>query len=338
MPVRWTVDNLINFEHVSKIYKVKEKLKGPLAGVRNFLSNRYKEIRAVDDISFSVGRGELVGYLGPNGAGKSTTIKILTGILVPSAGQVQVAGQVPYKNRERNALGIGAVFGQRTQLWWDLPVSDSYQLNRKLYRIPDPVYKVNLEQALEYLEIKDFFDTPVRQLSLGQKMRAEIGAALLHDPQILFLDEPTIGLDVVAKDRIRRYIRRINQEKKTTVVLTTHDMTDVEEICDRIIIIDLGKKLFDGRLADIMAAYRTRRTIVADLSEPVAAPVLPGLNILKQTGDQLVVDFDRSQLSTTEAISRLTAACPVKDLSLKDIDLEAIIRDIYGAKAVKEPV
>lgn len=326
---------LIDFQNINKTYRVKEKLTGPFAGLRGFFSQKYKHVEAVKDISFEVAKGELVGYLGPNGAGKSTTIKILTGILVPSSGTVMVGGLVPYKHRSRNALNIGAVFGQRTQLWWDLPVSDSYELNRKLYGIPKDVYKNNLEKALEYLEVKEFFDTPVRQLSLGQKMRAEIGAALLHDPAILFLDEPTIGLDVLAKDKIRKYIRLLNKEKGTTVLLTTHDMTDVEEICDRIIIIDLGRKLYDGRLSDIKAAYQTQRTLIVDLADE-KRPEIPGMSLLKSEGFRHWLAFDRTGLSTTEAINRVSSLHAVKDLAIQDVELEAIIRDIYGAKSVRE--
>lgn len=328
--------SLINFEQVEKVYRVKKKLEGRFSGLRNFFSNEFKEIRAVSDISFSIEPGELVGYLGPNGAGKSTTIKMLTGILTPSAGRVNVSGLEPFRHRQKNALNIGVVFGQRSQLWWDLPVSDSYELNRKLYHIPKEVYETNLSRAKEELGIGEFFHTPVRQLSLGQKMRAEIGAALLHNPSILFLDEPTIGLDVVAKDRIRKYIRRINREQGTTVILTTHDMTDVEEICDRIMIIDLGKKIYDGSLEAIKETYQKKRTLILDLAEDWNGQSLPGASSVKpEDGRRLVVEFQRSDTTAKALIDEAFRTFNVRDLSLQETDLEEIIREIYLANGIK---
>ncbi len=324
--------SIISFSGVEKLYKVKKKQEGRFAGLRNFFSNEFKEIRAVSDISFDIAPGELVGYLGPNGAGKSTTIKMLTGILVPSAGKVDVAGLEPFKNRQVNALNIGVVFGQRSQLWWDLPVSDSYELNRRLFNIPKAVYEYNLEQARLELGISEFFHTPVRQLSLGQKMRAEIGAALLHDPKILFLDEPTIGLDVVAKDKIRKYIRRLNKEKGTTVILTTHDMTDVEEICDRIMIIDQGKKIYDGALGAIKDTYQKKRTLILDLAEDYRGQTLPDVTSLKvEEGRRVVVEFQRDVISAKTLIDHAFKTFEVRDLSLQETELEEIIREIYQA-------
>lgn len=324
--------SIIRFDSVEKVYKVKKKLEGRFAGLRNFFSNEYKEIRAVSDISFSIEPGELVGYLGPNGAGKSTTIKMLTGILVPSGGVVEVAGAQPFRNRQANALNIGVVFGQRSQLWWDLPVSDSYELNRRLFSIPAEVYQENLDRAKSELGIGEFFHTPVRQLSLGQKMRAEIGAALLHNPQILFLDEPTIGLDVVAKDKIRKYIRRLNREKGTTVILTTHDMTDVEEICDRIMIIDQGKKIYDGALEEIKNTYQKKRTLTLDLEEDYQGQALPGVLSLKaEEARRLVVEFSKQDTTAKAVIDQAFRTFKVKDLSLQETELEEIIREIYQA-------
>lgn len=330
--------SIIQFSQVNKTYRVKKKLEGAFAGLRNFFSNQYTIIQAVSDISFSIEPGELVGYLGPNGAGKSTTIKMLTGILVPSSGTVEVSGLEPFKNRQKNALNIGVVFGQRSQLWWDLPVSDSYELNRRLYSIPSQTFQKNLKSAFDELGIAEFYHTPVRQLSLGQKMRAEIGAALLHSPSILFLDEPTIGLDVVAKDKIRKYIRRLNKEQGTTVILTTHDMIDVEEICDRIMIIDQGKKIYDGPLEAIKDSYQNKRTLTFDLAEDYQGQTLSGVvSLTAQDSRRLIVEFMGHQTSAKSIIDQAFKTFSVRDLSLQETELEEIIREIYQVAEKPHP-
>ncbi len=243
---------LIEMCDVVKEYRIKQRC----GAVKDLLRPQYAVKRAVDGISLSVERGELVGYIGPNGAGKSTTLKMLTGILVPTRGEVRIDGQEPYKNRRKNAMKMGAVFGQRSQLLWDLPVEDTLELHKKMYRIPEEVYRRNREKYIELLDMGGFLQQAARQLSLGQKMRANLAIALLHDPDILYLDEHTIGLDVVAKDQIRRFVRQINEEKQVTVMLTTHDMADIEAICDRLVLIDKGKKLFDDTLAPLCTNTR----------------------------------------------------------------------------------
>ena len=244
---------MIRVEQLEKTFQVVQTRGGMLGAVRSLVDRQTRAVRAVDGISFVVQPGEMVACVGPNGAGKSTTIKMLTGILVPSGGHVEVFGLVPHRQRRSLAQRIGVVFGQRTQLWWDLPLSDSFALLRHIYRVPADRFAHNLKTFRDLLELDDFFDTPVRQLSLGQRMRGDLAAALLHDPHVLFLDEPTIGLDVVAKHRIRHFLQALNRERGVTVLLTTHDMTDVERLCSRLLIIDHGRVLYDGNLDQIRA-------------------------------------------------------------------------------------
>ena len=243
-------------------------------------SSKYRLIRAVEDVSFSIEAGELVGYLGPNGAGKSTTIKILTGILVPSGGEVRVAGRVPWNERVDHVRGIGVVFGQRTNLWWDLPVIESLDLLRHIYRNPAERYEHNLAEFREILGLDEFISTPVRSLSLGQRMRADLAGALLHDPQIVFLDEPTIGLDVVAKERIRQFTKLIKRECGVTVILTTHDLGDVEKLCERVLMIDHGKLLFDGAPGELVKRFSGERELVVDFAENYASVEIDGARVV----------------------------------------------------------
>ncbi|MDR0914786.1 MAG: ATP-binding cassette domain-containing protein [Oscillospiraceae bacterium] len=235
-------------ENLSKTFKIKEKQKGIGGALKSLVAPKTKLIKAVEDISFTIDDGQAVGFIGPNGAGKSTTVKMLSGILYPSAGRINVNGLVPYKNRIEHVKNIGVVFGQKSQLWWDLPITDTFDLLKKIYKIPSDVYSRNLELFNEILGLHEFETQQVRQLSLGQRMRADIAAAFLHEPSIVFLDEPTIGLDVVAKEKIRLFIKEINRVKKTTLLFTTHDMTDIEKTCQRIIVIDKGKILYDGTI------------------------------------------------------------------------------------------
>src|SRR5919108_4494835 len=258
---------MIAVEDLRKHFWIRQHHHGLGGAIRNLVTRAGREVRAVDGISFRVAPGEMVGYIGPNGAGKSTTIKMLTGILVPSGGQVTVAGLVPWRQRRALARCIGAVFGQRTQLWWDLPLIESLTLLRHIYRVPAPRFDANLQVFRDLLDLDGFLDTPVRQLSLGQRMRGDLAAALLHDPEILYLDEPTIGLDVVAKQRIRDFLRRMNRERGVTLLLTTHDMADVEQLCSRLLIIDHGRLLYDGSLDAIRERFGTERTLVVDLAE-----------------------------------------------------------------------
>jgi len=244
---------IIEVQDVTRLFRQYRRYPGIIGAFRSLVTREYTEERAVDGISFSIQEGEAVGYLGPNGAGKSTMIKMMTGILVPTSGDVRVMGRIPHKERRINAQRIGVVFGQRSQLWWDLPVIDSFELHKRIYKLTDAQYRHNLDFCMELLGLAEFAHKPVRQLSLGQRMRVEIAMALLHEPAILFLDEPTIGLDVMAKDHIRKFLRNVNQEKKTTIILTTHDMKDIEEICPRMIIVNKGNLVYDGSVAALRA-------------------------------------------------------------------------------------
>src|ERR1700730_14069520 len=265
---------MIEAEHLSKIFRVARRRPGLLGGLRSVIDPEVREVEAVKDLALQVERGEMISLVGPNGAGKSTVIKMLTGILVPTSGVIHVAGLVPMQQRRELAGRIGVVFGQRTQLWWDLPLIDSLRLLRHLYRVPEARHSANLARLRSMLELDEFIETPVRQLSLGQRMRGDLAAALLHDPELLYLDEPTIGLDVVAKARIREFLLSINAEKGVTVLLTTHDMDDVETLCPRMVIIDHGRKLYDGTVAAIRERFGGKRTMIAVL-DPAEISAMP---------------------------------------------------------------
>ncbi|HUF39252.1 MAG TPA: ATP-binding cassette domain-containing protein [Anaerolineales bacterium] len=293
-----------------------------------FRRNR-RTIHAVDGIDFTIQSGELIGYLGPNGAGKSTTIKMLTGLLVPTSGELLVNGRVPWRERIAHVAGIGAVFGQRTTLWWDLPVIESLELLRHVYKVPGARFLDNLAEFTEMLEMGPFLDNPVRTLSLGQRMRADLAAALLHDPAILFLDEPTIGLDVVARERIRRFIQHVNRARGTTVVLTTHDLSDVEKLCERVLIIDRGSLLFDGGLNELKTRFGGRRELVVDLAEPYDDVSVPGAEVIAREELRVSYAFDRNDLSASELIRRVSGRYRIRDLEVKEPDIEATVRRIY---------
>lgn len=283
----------------------------------------------MSDLTFRIGEGEMVGYVGPNGAGKSTSIKMLTGILVPSAGEVRVDGLVPWKQRTKLASRIGVVFGQRTQLWWDLPLKDSLDLLRHVYRVPADRYAGNLARMTELLELGPFLHTPVRQLSLGQRMRGDLAASLLHEPRILYLDEPTIGLDVVAKERIRTFLLELNREEGVTVLLTTHDMADITRLCERMIVIDKGRLLLDGSVPEIATRYGGDRTLIVDLDEDVEAPHVPGARLEKREGARLWFSFKREETSAADLIANVSARLRVRDVMLQEPDIEQVVSRIY---------
>ena len=287
------------------------------------------EVRAVHDLSFDIEAGEMVGYIGPNGAGKSTTIKMLTGILVPTGGQLRVAGLEPSKHRTELARRIGVVFGQRTTLWWDLPLRDSFTLLQKIYRTDPARHRENLAEFLELLDLGDLLDTPVRQLSLGQRMRGDIAAALLHDPEILYLDEPTIGLDVVSKGRLREFLRELNARRGTTLLLTTHDLQDIEALCDRVIVIDHGTRVFDGTLADLHREGGSRRTLVVDLVDEVPPITVPGAEVLRVDGPRQWLAFP-ADVSAAPIVAAVAATYDVADLSLREPEIEDVIREVYA--------
>ncbi len=287
------------------------------------------EVEAVRDLSFEIAAGEMVGYIGPNGAGKSTTIKMLTGILVPSSGHIRVAGVDPSRNRTALARRIGVVFGQRTSLWWDLPLRDSFDLLQRIYRT-DPVrHRANLATFLELLDLGSLLDTPVRQLSLGQRMRGDIAAALLHDPEILYLDEPTIGLDVISKGRLRDFLRALNRERGTTLMLTTHDLQDIEALCDRVIVIDRGTQVFDGALTGLHERGGSMRTLVVDLVDEVAPIEIAGAVTRRVEGPRQWLSFP-ADASAAPLVAALASSYDVADLSIQEPDIEDVIRELYS--------
>ncbi len=319
----------IEVNNLVKDYKLNVRKKGLLGSLQSLLVPEYKMKRAVDDISFSINKGEMVGFIGPNGAGKSTTVKMLTGILVPTSGSITIDGLCPYKERKRNAMRLGVVFGQRTQLWWDLPVIDTFELLKYIYKIPESRYKKNMELFNELLEIDSFISQPVRQLSLGQRMRADIAAALLHDPEIIFFDEPTIGLDVIAKEKVREFIRYINKEKGTTMLFTTHDMQDIEKTCQRMIIIDQGVTIYDGTVEEIKEKYGTDRTLQVDFSENVEKIDIPGIQVIEENGSKKRFKFRKDEIQISSLINELTQKYPIVDLTVQEPEIEGIIREIY---------
>ncbi|MEM9135031.1 MAG: ATP-binding cassette domain-containing protein [Actinomycetota bacterium] len=288
-----------------------------------------RTVTAVDDVSFSVQPGEMIGYLGPNGAGKSTTIKMITGILNPSDGGVEVLGLRPTADRTTLARRIGVVFGQRSQLWWDLPLIDSLDLLRHVYRIEAARHRANLDAFVDRLDLGPFLATPVRQLSLGQRMRGELTAALLHDPSLVVLDEPTIGLDVVSKFAMRDFLAETNRERGTTVLLTTHDLDDVEELCERMLVIDRGRLLLDGTVAAFKAEHGTERTLVVDLEEPAERIAVEGAVATDVDGRRQWLRFDRRHTTAAELVAAVTAQHPVRDLSIEEPDIEDLIRRVY---------
>ncbi|MFK0048119.1 ATP-binding cassette domain-containing protein [Streptomyces sp. NPDC090741] len=314
---------LIELDGVEKVFDVRRRV--------SLMRREKRQVRAVDGISFEVARGEVVGYIGPNGAGKSTTIKMLTGILTPSGGRLRVAGIDPARERMRLAHRIGVVFGQRTTLWWDLPLKDSYGLMRRMYRIPPARFKENLERCVDRLDLAELLDVPVRQLSLGQRMRGDIAAALLHDPDVLYLDEPTIGLDVVSKAKVRAFLRQLNAELGTTVLLTTHDLQDIEQLCERVMVIDHGRLMYDGALAGLhsMGEGGGERTLVVDLERELPEISVAGARVVKVDGPRQWLAFPAGA-SAAPLVAEVAARYPLLDLSVREPDIEDVIARMYG--------
>jgi ABC-2 type transport system ATP-binding protein len=293
-------------------------------------------VDAVSGVDLAIPRGEVVGYVGPNGAGKSTTVKMLTGILVPSSGHVRVAGFEPSRDRLSLARRIGVVFGQRSQLWWDLPLGDSFDLARHLYDVPAAQHRERLDECIELLEMAPFLATPVRQLSLGQRMRGEIAIALLHDPDVLFLDEPTIGLDVLSKAKVREFLADINRRHATTILLTTHDLGDIERLCRRLLIIDHGRVIFDGGLDELRARYEPTRTLVVDLAAPAPPLAVEGTEVTRVDGARQWLRFDRRHTTAADVVTRVAGAAELVDLTVEEPDIEAVVARIYRDGAVAE--
>ena len=328
---------IIETRELRKVFRSIKRIPGAGGALKTLFSREYVDKVAVTGVSMSLDAGELVGFVGPNGAGKSTTIKMLTGILVPTSGDVRVAGVVPYAKRSENARNIGVVFGQRSQLYWDLPLVESFELLRAIYGISQNRYRENMDAFVKLLEMDEFMQTPVRQLSLGQRMRGDFAAAMLHDPRVVFLDEPTIGLDVVAKESIRTFIADINRERGTTFILTTHDLADVERLCRRIVLIDRGTLIFDGEVETLRDQYGTHRTLVVELCDPATSVEMIDTEAELSSPTTARFRFDRRTTSAEQLIRHVADKYRVSDISIEEPELESIIRRIYREGYVAEP-
>jgi len=329
---------MITVENLTREFKTYKKYEGFKGAIKSLFSNEYTIKKAVDSVNFTINQGEIVGYIGVNGAGKSTTIKMMTGILVPTSGKCQVNGIVPYEHRQENAKNIGVVFGQRTQLWWDLPLSESFGILKQIYEIPQEKFNENLAYLKELLGLDEFFTTPVRNLSLGQKMRADFAASMLHEPKVLFLDEPTIGLDIVVKEKIRKAIKDINKKNKTTIILTTHDLDDIEEVCNRIIVIDGGKKIFDGGIKDLKKNFAKYRSIKFDIRHNKYENINKLLEveeadlIVKEEENELELKFHKDKLKIADIISKIVNIYEVRDITIEEPQMEDVVKEIYSGK------
>lgn len=319
---------MIELKHICKSFTIAKRDAGFSQALRALFRKEYTRIDALRDVSFTIGEGEMVGYIGPNGAGKSSTIKIMSGILTPDSGQCLINGRVPWKERVAHVREIGVVFGQRSQLWWDVPVIDSFELIRDIYKVDPAAYRRTFSQLVELLNIGEIIKTPARQLSLGQRMRCEIAASLLHSPKILFLDEPTIGLDAVSKINVREFIRAINAQNKTTVILTTHDMQDIEALTERILLIGKGRILLDGSLKELRARYAAHKTLTVEYARG-HLPVCEHMTRIKDANGRAEIAVDTREMSVSDAIARVCASADVKDLSVKDVSIDEIVVSLY---------
>lgn len=322
--------SFIEVENVTKEYKIFRRPKGIIHSIRSVFYRQYEIKTAVKNISFRIDKGELVGYIGANGAGKSTTIKMLTGILQPTSGRITVDDRVPYLHRKENAMRIGVVFGQRSQLYWNLPMEETFELYRKIYKVDKQTFKSNVEFYTELLDMKDFLRTPVRQLSLGQRMRAELAVSLLHDPDILYLDEPTIGLDVWVKQKIRQFILDVNRQKQITMILTTHDMDDIEQVCGRIIVIDKGEILFDGSPEQFKQRFGDAHLVVVEFDRNNITIDDPRVNIIQVEDRRLWVQFRKNEISLAELVIVLSRCGNITDLQVREPKIEDAVRKIYA--------
>lgn len=332
---------MIHVEHLKKEFKKTIKQPGLMGSVKSLFNNQVEIVKAVEDVNFEVAKGEILGFIGPNGAGKSTVIKMLTGILTPTAGLCQINGQNPQVNRKKYVKEIGVVFGQRTQLWWDLPLRETYTVLKEIYEVDDRSFNKRIAFLNEVLELESFITSPVRTLSLGQRMRADIAASLLHSPKVLFLDEPTIGLDVVVKDNIRKAIAKINEEEQTTIILTTHDLNDIEMLCQRIVMIDKGKNVYDGSLQKLKETYGSTRQLhfvmaqsqdLERLHYEEAFNQLNGIVSIETKGEEVDIKFDVKKIPVQEMLQYTLSHIKVKDINVKDADIEEIIRHIYKSE------
>jgi len=320
---------IISLEGIRKTFKVAKRSAGFGQALKSLFVRDHQIVEALRDISFSIREGEIVGYIGPNGAGKSTTIKVMSGILVPDSGTCSVMGYTPWKDRIAYVRNIGVVFGQRSQLWWDVPVIDSFEMLRDIYKIPEKIYRDNLAMLVETLALDEWIRVPVRQLSLGQRMRCEIAASLLHNPRILFLDEPTIGLDAVSKLAVRQFVKTVNQERGVTVILTTHDMSDIEALADRILMIGKGTLLYDGTLRELRNRFGTYRTVTVDYRGHPSPVDIPGTTRLFWSPERAAYAFDSEQVSIAHIISRLSEQVEILDLTIDSKPIDQLVVRLY---------
>lgn len=321
--------SFIEVSHVSKHFNILKSRSGFFGSLLSLFHREYTLKRAVDDISFSIEKGEICGYIGPNGAGKSTTLKMLSGVLVPDAGDIVVSGIAPYRERKKNAKRIGVVFGQRSQLYWDLPVLDTFELYQKLYDVPLAVYERNKNRYIELLDMGEFMGQPVRQLSLGQKMKANLALAMLHDPDVLYLDEPTIGLDVMSKKILRQSVLALNKEKNTTIMLTTHDMDDIEAVCSRLILIDKGKKLFDGTLSDFKSRYEDSFMIKLEFAEVPRWIEDTDFSLCVSENNIWIIKAAK-RIRPKDALTTLISRYNAENISIHEQSIEDIVQNIFG--------
>lgn len=319
---------MIELCNIQKTFRVARRGAGFSEALKALFHKQYTVIHALRDVSFSIGDGEMVGYIGPNGAGKSSTVKVMSGILTPDSGSCLIDGRVPWKERTAHVANIGVVFGQRSQLWWDVPVLDSMELLRDIYRVPQRQYQKTLSELTERLGLAELLRTPTRQLSLGQRMRCEIAASLIHSPKILFLDEPTIGLDAASKIAVREFVREQNREKGTTVILTTHDMQDIEALCSRILLIGKGQILLDGQLEQLKSRFATQKTLTVSYQGELC-PLFPGLTLKERQPGRAVLLLDAGLLPVSEAIGRLSASMELTDLSVQEPTTEELVLKLY---------
>ena len=321
--------SFIEVKNVSKEFKVNKRSAGIPGMIANMFVPKFEIKKAVNDLSFTIEKGEMVGFIGPNGAGKSSTIKMLSGILCPDKGSITVGGFIPYKQRKAYVGNIGVVFGQKSQLQWDLPVIDSFELLRAIYRIPEEKYKRNLDRFTEMLDMKSFINQPVRQLSLGQRMRADIVASLLHSPEIVFFDEPTIGVDIIGKETIRSFIKELNEQDKVTMIFTTHDMQDIEQTCKRIIIIDKGSLMYDGSLQEIRSKYGTSRRLIAEFNEATAVDPIKNVIIEDMKDRKVSFTFDNNVVDVNKLMHEVLEKYSVHDVTVAEPEIESIIQKMY---------
>jgi len=320
--------HMIRLQNISKTFRVAKRQAGFLRAVGALFSREYTLVRALDDVGFTINDGEMVGYIGPNGAGKSTTIKIMCGILTPDSGVCEIDGRVPWKERAAHVRDIGVVFGQRSQLWWDVPVIDSFELIRDIYRVDDKLYRGNLDELTGLLDLGELLKTPARSLSLGQRMRCEIAASLLHSPKTLFLDEPTIGLDAVSKIAVRQFIKKLSAERGTTVILTTHDMQDIEALTERILLIGRGRILLDGSLDELKKRMSQRKTLVIEYSGEMPG-LCDGMALADAKPGRLVIALDPAALSVSDAVAHLAAQTELLDVSVSGVTAEEMVAGLY---------